>query len=110
MTLTEDLKEKIDKWFESKTPNEIYDILYKYGMSEDNLDKFRWHECKGNKPIEGDEPNQGEFVIVAIKMRTGNKDLLYYVDSYNIKKKKWTNNFLMSYDIIGWKYIEPINI
>lgn len=77
---------------------------------ENNSEKYEWHKCQNNRPIEGDEPNDMELVLVAIRIRTGNKDLIYYVDSYNHSKNKWTTSFLMSYDIIGWKYIEPINI
>lgn len=51
MKLTEELKQKIDAYFESKSEEEVYEILKGYGLKEENtytldelkseVDKFR---------------------------------------------------------------------
>lgn len=47
MQLTKKLKLKIDKYFDSKTPEEIYDILTSYGL--------KWHDFSIEKPPIGTE-------------------------------------------------------
>lgn len=43
MKLTEELKQKIDAWFESKSEEEVYEILKGYGLKEEQytLDELK---------------------------------------------------------------------
>lgn len=34
MKLTQKIKDKIDNWFKSRTPEEVYEIGKKYGMTD----------------------------------------------------------------------------
>lgn len=40
MKLTEELKQKIDAYFESKSEEEVYEILKGYGLKEENNTKY----------------------------------------------------------------------
>lgn len=64
--------------------------------------KSQFRKCINNKPIKGQEPNDGENVILLCQMRGGRLDGYIFPKANTFKNGDWEGQMLMRYNVIAW--------
>lgn len=81
------------------TKNDLKEAYLK-GWEEALKNQFR--KCINNKPIKGEEPTDGENVILLCQIIDGSNDGYIFPKANTYKNGDWEGKMLMRYNVIAW--------
>lgn len=79
---------------------DIYNEGFYAGWDEALKSQFR--KCVNNKPVEGEEPKDGENVILLCQIVGGSNDGYIFPKANTFKNGEWEGRMLMRYNVIAW--------
>lgn len=69
----------------------------------------QFRKCIDNKPQKGEEPKEGENVILLCQMVGGSNDGFIFQKVNTFKNGDWESKMLMRYNVIAWMPIPPFD-
>lgn len=97
-------QQKSKEYAEANYKTEIWqkEAVKCYEAGWDEALKSQFRKCVNDKPIKGDEPKEGENVILLCQMIGGSNDGFVFPKVNTYKNGDWESKMLMRYNVIAW--------